>query len=165
MKEYGIFYGTNSGVTADVAQRIGKALGVDAADIHDVSKTPVSETGNYKTILLGSSTWGDGDVQDDMEDFLGALRSLDLAGHRIAVFGVGDENMSHTFCNAIGKMAKVAELTGAQVMGAFNTDGYTFDHSDGEKPGGILPGLAIDETNHPDYTDRRIEQWVAELKK
>lgn len=160
MKKYGIFYGTNSGVTADVAARIGKALGVSAEDIHDVSRTAPSAVGDYSTIILGASTWGDGDVQDDMQDFLNGIRPLDLKGHKIAVFGLGDENMSDTFCNAIGRMSEAVKATGAGLIGSFNTDGYTFSHSTGETAGAVLPGLAIDETNHPEYTDRRIAEWI-----
>lgn len=164
MKDYGIFYGTTSGVTADVAARIAEALGVPDDDIHDVSNTKPSAVGDYKTIILGASTWGDGEMQDDMQDFMQGVRALDLSGRRVALFGVGDENMSETFCNAIGQMADMVKETGAELVGAYNTDGYTFSHSEGETAGAVLPGLAIDETNHPEYTADRIKAWTKALK-
>ena len=41
----GIFYGSSTGTTAEVAEKIAKQLGVDAADVYDVAKVgPVSYT-------------------------------------------------------------------------------------------------------------------------
>ncbi len=61
----GIFFGSTTGNTESVAQEIAQTLGIDAADIHNVGTTDASEVQNYDTILLGSSTWGCGDLQDD----------------------------------------------------------------------------------------------------
>ena len=38
MKKYGIFYGSATGTTARIADKIGKELGVPQEDIIDVSK-------------------------------------------------------------------------------------------------------------------------------
>ena len=45
MKTTGIFYGSTTGTTADVARRIGKELGVADADIHDVADTAPDQLG------------------------------------------------------------------------------------------------------------------------
>ena len=57
MKKTGIFFGSSTGYTADAANRIGRALGIDMADIHDVANTAPSRVGDYDVILLGCSTW------------------------------------------------------------------------------------------------------------
>lgn len=40
--------------------------------------------------ILGSSTWVSGDLQDEWYDAFGILKSSDLSGKAVAVFGCGD---------------------------------------------------------------------------
>ena len=154
MKKIGIFYGSTSGYTADVANRIAKALGVEAKDVYDVSVTAPSALGGYDTILLGSSTWGNGDIQDDFADFLDGIEALALPGKTVAVFGCGDENMGDTFGAAIGKIYDRMRRTGAELKGRF--EGYSSDK--------VFDGLIIDQMNHADLTDSRIKAWVETIK-
>lgn len=163
MKRIGIFYGSTTGATAEVARKIAAELGVADADLHDVADARPSDLGGYDVIILGSSTWGDGDVQDDMHDFLDGVKALSLKGVTAAVFGVGDENMSDTFCNAVGSIYDVLSQAGATMIGEFNTTGYDYNHTDADHDGKIV-GLLIDESNHSDLTDARIALWTDELK-
>lgn len=104
MKRFGIFYGSTTGTTEQIANIIANKLGSEETDVYDVSKTAPSKVGDYDVILLGASTWGDGDLQDDMHDFLDGLAALDLSKKYVGLFGCGDESMSNTFCNAVGEM-------------------------------------------------------------
>ena len=54
----GIYYGSSTGNTEAAANDIAAALGVDAANIHNVGDTDASTVADYDTLLLGSSTWG-----------------------------------------------------------------------------------------------------------
>ncbi|MCC8036645.1 MAG: flavodoxin [Bacteroidales bacterium] len=164
MKRIGIFYGSNTGTTADVAKRIGKALGVAEGDIHDVEKTAPSVVDAYDLLILGTSTWGNGDLQDDWEDFVAGLSAMSLPGKQIALFGCGDETMSDTFCSGVGELYDRIKDTGAEFIGKFDTIGYNFDHSDAVGDDGVAIGLLLDEVNHPDLTDPRIAGWTATLK-
>lgn len=159
MKKTGIFYASNTGTTAEVASRLGKILGIADSDIHNVADTAPSALGDYDTIILGSSTWGNGDLADDMYDFVDGAQSLDLHGHRIAFFGCGDESMSDTFCDAVGKLYFKMKDTGAKLIGEYPADGYTFDHSEATD-GNTMRGLVLDEVNHPEYTERRLQAWA-----
>lgn len=163
MDKIGIFYGSTTGNTAEVAKMIAEQLGVADADVHDVAKTAPSAVAPYSLIILGSSTWGDGDLQDDFSDFLDGLAAVDLKGKRVAIFGCGDESMTDTFCNAVGTIYKRMQPTGATFVGSFNTDGYEFDHSDAVVDG-KAEGLLIDQVNHPEMTTERVKEWCAELK-
>ena len=129
MKTIGIFYGSETGTTADVARRIAKELGVSDADIHDVAKSSPVKLGDYDVLLLGSSTWGAGDMAQDWYDFIAGAQALDLAGKQIAVFGCGDESMSDTFCDAVGEIYDKMKETGAEMIGHFNGDGYDYTSS------------------------------------
>ncbi|MDE6301414.1 MAG: flavodoxin [Muribaculaceae bacterium] len=160
----GIFYGSTTGTTADIASRIAKALGVAEEDVHNVAEVRPSELGKYDFIILGSSTWGDGDLQEDWGDFIDAVEAMALDGKKIALFGCGDESMTDTFCNAVGEIYDRVKGTGATIVGAFNTFPYEFNHSAAVKVEGAgAVGLLIDEVNHADVTDKRIAEWVKTL--
>lgn len=162
----GIFYGSSTGTTADIAKRIAKELGVADADVMDVSKVGPSKMGDYDLLVLGSSTYGSGELQDDWYDMLDGAEKLDLTGKKIAVFGCGDESMSDTFCNAVGIIYNRMKQTGATMVGTFNTYPYEFDRSEAVPvQGGEAVGLLIDEIDHPEATDKRIKEWCEILKK
>lgn len=163
MKKIGIFYGSTTGTTEEIANKIAQKLGVDKADVHNVADTAPDKVGEYEVLLLGSSTWGDGELQDDWYDFLDGLQALDLKGKEIAVFGCGDESMSDTFCNAVGIIYDRLQGTGAKFIGDFNSDGYSYDATKADV-GGKIVGLLIDETNHPELTDKKIADWCAEIQ-
>lgn len=164
MKRYGIFYGSTTGSTEDVAHRIAKRLDISDSDIHNVASTAPSAVADYDVLLLGTSTWGSGELQDDWYDFVAGMRELDLKGKQIAIFGVGDESMSDTFCSAVGKLYEELQPTGAEFIGAFPDDVYHFDHTDADVDG-VVVGLLLDETNHPDLTDGRIEKWTEQIRR
>lgn len=164
MKRTGIFYGSTTGTTADVARRIGTLLGVADADIHDVASTSPVALGGYDVLLLGSSTWGNGDLEDNWYDFVDGAQVLDLSGKKIALFGCGDESMADTFCNAVGTLYERFKDTGAEFIGEFNADGYTFDDSSA-RDGATMRGLVLDQVNHPELTDARLKTWTEQLKK
>lgn len=159
MKKYGIFYASATGTTADIATRLGKLLGIDATDIHNVADTAPSALGDYSTIIIGSSTWGDGELESDMYDFIDGAQALDLKGHRMAIFGCGDETMSESFCNAVGTLYFKLKDTGAEMIGEFPAEEYHYNHSDATD-GSTMRGLVLDQVNHPEYTDRRLRQWA-----
>lgn len=163
MKEYGIFYGSTTGTTREIAEKLASILGVDSADVHDVADTAPDAVGDYRVLLLGSSTWGSGELQDDWYDFLKGLEVMDLKGKKVGVFGVGDESMSDTFCNAVGIIHNALKSTGAEFIGAFPDNVYTFEHSDADEDG-VAVGLLLDETNHSELTDSRLAAWAAEIK-
>ena len=102
MKKIGIFYGSTTGVTEKIAKRIGEALGVPPENVFNVKETSPSKVGDFDVLILGSSTWGSGELQEDWYDFLDGLQALSLKDKEIAIFGCGDENMSDSFCNAVG---------------------------------------------------------------
>ena len=163
MKKIGIFYGSNTGMTAEVADEIAALLGVAKDDIHNVAKSAPSEVAPYDVLLLGASTWGNGELQDDWYDFIDGLETLDLKGKKIALFGCGDETMSDTFCGALGEIYSRLQNTGAAFVGAFDANVYEFDNSPAFIDG-VYVGLCLDQVNKEELTAPRIKEWVAKLK-
>lgn len=165
MKKIGIFYGSSTGTTEGIANRIAEKLGVAESDIHNVASASASDAAAYDVLLLGSSTWGAGDLQDDWEGFLDSLKGENLSGKLVALFGCGDSaSFGDTFCDAIGTIHDALAGTGCQFIGAVDAAGYSFDESTACKDGKFV-GLALDEMNEDDKTDERINNWVEQLKK
>ena len=160
----GIFYGSTTGTTAEIARKIAQEMGVTESDIHDVANTSPVKLADYDLLILGSSTWGHGEVQDDWYDFLDGAEALDLKGKTIAIFGDGDETMSDTFCAAMSVLRRRMESTGATFTGEFPASTYTFESSPAMLPDGNMVGLALDNVNHANLTPERISQWVKTLK-
>ena len=138
----GIFYGSTTGVTEAVAERIAKKLGVASADVHNVGSATAADAVGYDALLLGTSTWGAGELQDDWYDFLDQLKCQDLTGKKVALFGCGDSSsFSDTFCSAMGEIHDGLAATGCTFVGQVDASGYTYDDSAAES-GGKFVGLA-----------------------
>ncbi|MCM1293883.1 MAG: flavodoxin FldA [Bacteroides sp.] len=163
MKKTCIIYGSTTGTTKAVAEKIGKLLEVDGNDILDVATIAPSKLADYDVLVLGTSTWGAGDLQEDWYDFIDGASALDLRDKTIAIFGCGDETMTDTFCAAVGTLYEKFKSTGAKMTGAFDADGYTFNNSSAYIDGQYV-GLLLDEVNHPELTDLRLRRWTSQLK-
>ena len=163
MEKIGIFYGSTTGITESVAYRLAELMHVKKEDLHDVARSKPSEIGQYDLLLLGSSTWGSGDLQDDWYDFLDGIETLDLKDKTIALFGCGDQSMSDTFYNAVGTIYHRLQKTGATFYGAFEAGDYTFDKSTAFINGKSI-GLLIDDVNEPEKTENRLNHWVELLQ-
>ena len=162
MSKIGIFFGTSTGTTESVAQQIAEQFGVE--DVFNVGEVAADKLSEYDVLLLGSSTWGSGDLQDDWYDFLEAAKDLDLSGKKVAIFGCGDSSsFSDTFCGAMGTIYNDLQGTGCEFIGAVSTDGYTYDDSEAVVDGNFV-GLAIDDVNEDDKTPERIQAWVEAIK-
>jgi len=121
----------------------------------------------YDVLFLGSSTWGQGDVQYGWVDILLELdeSDMDLSGKKVAFFGAGDaKKHGEHFCSALGKLYKSFTAKGAKAIGFVDASEYDFESSlaliDGK-----LCGLAIDEHNESNKTSDRVESWIESLKK
>ena len=162
MKKTVIIYGTSTGTCEDLASRIGTKLGVDnVINVTDLDNSVIADNDN---LLLGTSTWGAGEVQDDWYDGLKVIKNADLSGKTVALFGCGDsESYPDTFVGGMAEIYNAAKQAGANVIGAVTTEGYTFDDSESVVDGKFV-GLALDEVNEDSKTDERIDDWVAEIK-
>ena len=78
MKKMGIIYGSSTGTCESIAQTIAEKLGVASVDVIDASKITTEKVGGYDILLLGTSTWGDGELQDDWYDAIKTVKTADL---------------------------------------------------------------------------------------
>ncbi len=163
MSKIGIYYGSTTGNTQEVAEEIAKKLSVSNADLHDVANANANFSA-YDVILFGSPTLGFGDLQDDWESYIDKVKSSNLEGKTVALFGCGDSSSySDTFGDAIGKIYNILKDKGCRLVGQVDTEGYTYDDSEAVVDGKFV-GLLIDNDNEPDMSEERINNWVEALK-
>lgn len=164
MQNTGIFYGSSTGNTKAAAKQIQKELGTDSIKMFDVINAKASDLEQFSNLILGASTWGIGDLQDDFEEFMSELKSANLEGKKIAIFGYGDQDgYADSFVDAIGEIYETLESKGCEIVGKIPTDGYEYDESRAEVEGQFV-GLPLDEENQSDLSDERIDKWIAQLK-
>jgi flavodoxin I len=158
-----IIYGSTTGNTEAAAERLKDAL----SDVGEVTLANITEgldaAADADVVLLGASTWGMGDMQDDWVGYED-LDGLDLTDKRVAVFGMGDQTCyDNTFVEAIGVLADAATKAGGTLIGAWATDGYECTESFAIRDGKFV-GLPLDEDNQSELTQQRIADWAAQLK-
>lgn len=161
MKKTVIIYGSTTGTCEGLASRIAAKLGV--TDVVNVAKLDGSVIDGAENLILGTSTWGSGDLQDDWYDAIESLKGANLAGKTVAIFGCGDSlSYPDTFCGGMAELYNAAKAAGATVIGSVPTDGYTYLDSASIVDGQFV-GLALDEDNESGKTDDRIAAWVAKI--
>ena len=157
-----IFFASSTGNSEEIANKIASALG--EIEVFDLAGTKIEKINDYEKVILGGSTWGDGELNDDWEDAWGDFCKLDLSNKTIALFGLGDqESYSDEFCSALGIIYEQINKSGAKIVGFTSTDGYYHDASKAQIDDKFV-GLIIDEDNQSDLTDERINNWVNEIK-
>jgi len=163
MARIGIFYGSSTGNTEVVAEKI-KALFGDDADLHNIDSASKMDIENYEYLIFGTSSWGIGDMQDDWEDFIDTLDEVNFSKKKVALFGLGDQvNYTDSFVDGMGGIYDTI-YDRVDIVGSWPRDGYTSHETAAQKNGKFI-GLAIDKENQADQTDTRIKEWVEQLRK
>ena len=146
MKKTVVVYGSSTGTCQSIAESIANKLGVESIDVANLNADVIAENEN---LLLGTSTWGAGELQDDWYDGVKVLKDAGLGGK--------------TFCGAMAELYNAAKEAGATLVGEVSTDGYTFDDSEAVADGKFV-GLALDDVNEDDKTEGRIDAWLEAIK-
>ena len=96
MKKTLVVFGSSTGNCENFAEIISKKINADVVDVNNINAEKLAE---YDNLILGTSTWGSGEVQDDWYDGIEKLKQVDLNGKTVALFGCGDaDSYSDTFC-------------------------------------------------------------------
>lgn len=111
-----IVFASMTGNTEEMADAIAEGLkeaGIEPV-VKNVIDTNAEEITHYDGILLGSYTWGDGDLADDFLDFYEEMDDIQLNGKKAAVFGSCDSSYSEYGAAVDTLVTKLKEL-GAEV--------------------------------------------------
>jgi len=151
------------GNTESKAREIVKYLGEGKAEAIDITEFEPEKIKIYSALLLGASTWGFGELQEDWENCLNQFKGLNLTGKKVAFFGCGDqESFPDTFVDSLGLIHEELKHTGAQFIGTCSAEGYSFNDSKALIEGSFI-GLPLDEENQPHLSSERIKNWVTSL--
>jgi len=128
-----VAYATMTGNTSTVAETIQQHLitklpeaQVKLLDMADLNPVDLLD---YDLVILGSSTWDDGDVNQVAREFLERLNSgeTDLAQPKFAIFGLGD-SFYPEFCKAADVLKiNISEHKGQVVGELLRLDGFPDD--------------------------------------
>lgn len=156
-----VIYGSTTGTCQAIADKVADKLGCEALNVQNLDESVVNDNVN---LILGTSTWGAGEMQDDWYDGVKVLQAADLSGKTVALFGCGDaESYGDTFCGGMGELYNSIKDSGATFVGQVSADGYTFDDSEAVADGQFV-GLPLDDVNEDDKTDERIDTWISSFK-
>ncbi len=165
MKRIGMFYGKEAVKTSSVAQQISAAFRDKHIDIIPVEEATPKDFEKYTNIIVGASTWFDGELPTYWDEALPEVGSSRLKGKHVAIFGLGDQvNYPENFLDGVGLLAEAFEAAGATIVGQTEPDGFHFERSRALRNGKLL-GLGIDIENQSDQTASRIKAWTDQLMK
>jgi flavodoxin I len=172
MEKIGIFFGTETGTTRLIAKKIQKKLGDAIADKPvNVNRITPEALLQYDALILGTPSYGVGDIpgksagclESNWEEFLAGMGQPDFRGKRVALFGLGaQERYSDRFCSSLKKLHDYFKGHGAEMIGDWDAEGYTFAHSASLVEGRFV-GLVLDQRTQGMYTDERIDRWLQQV--
>ena len=112
-----IVYGSSKGHTGRIARLVAETLGESgfSVAVKNVFEARPSELVEYPYVILGSSTYGQGDLQRDFLDFERGMDELDLDGIKAAVFGSGNCRYQY-FAEAVDILEAKLRIQGARLL-------------------------------------------------
>lgn len=165
MKKTAIVYSFNTKKSGKIAEKIKAEFNDDAIEMVNAEEISEEIFTAYDQLILGVSTWFDGELPNYWDEFVPAIEDMDLKGKKFAIFGLGDQKgYPENFQDGMGLMAEILEEQGAKIVGYTSTKGYTYERSRAERDEQFV-GLSIDMENQSAKTNTRIADWVKELKK
>ena len=160
--EVGIFFGSQTGNCEALCQSIHDHLGEGV--IQNVSDVSSDDFEKFDLIILATSTWGSGDLQDDWDIQLSEIETANLENKFVAFVGVGDqEGYGETFCDGVGIIYDAIKDKKFNHIGLWPIEGYEFEGSTALRDGLFL-GLILDIENQDDLSEKRIKTWVHQLR-
>jgi flavodoxin I len=103
-------------------------------------------------------------MHSDWERFIDKLVETNLESKKIALFGLGDQKLyPESFVDGMGTIFCRLPFK-HNVVGLTSTRGYNFYYSTAEKEDKFV-GLAIDDDTQPELSQKRITDWVKQIKK
>lgn len=169
MEKIGIIYWPKDGSVEKIAKQIYDKIDTINVDIFDILSIEVTDLVNYDCLIMGGSTvgaevWQDAQANNKWNIFFHELDKLNLKNKDVAIFGLGNQILyPNNFVDGMALIRDEFEKRGAQIIGHWSTEGYTFTDSLAVENEEFI-GLVIDEDQQADLTEKRIEGWIAKIK-
>lgn len=152
------------------ARLIAGQLSDYAIEVHSLNAIKALDLPFYDLVIVGGSTVG-ADIWENAADnnlwfdFFARLDSARLDEKPVAIFGLGDQVLypGH-FVDGMRVIKNEFDRIGATLVGRWPTDGYDFTDSESLEEDKFI-GLALDEDQQPELTEKRIHDWAAQIIK
>jgi flavodoxin I len=97
-----IVYASVSGNTKELAEELYQLFLLQSVEIsfYSIEEFCVADLCHYDAVVIGTYTWGNGDIPREMRQLYKAFESLDRKDMTTAVFGTGD-SCYPMFCGAV----------------------------------------------------------------
>ncbi len=169
MAKVGIFFGTDTGNTRRIAKDIATTLGATVADKPvNIRNASVEDLLQYSVLILGTPTYGEGELPgldfgtptESWAEFLPKLDGHDFSGKTVAIYGLGNQkSYPDDFISAVYYLHEQFNRCGANLIGTWSTEGYTFKRSKAVVSDRFL-GLALDQENQKELSKDRLAAWL-----
>ena len=119
-----VVYASSKGRTARIAKLVVDALAAKGVPVvlKNAFEARPEELLGYRYVVLGCSTYGQGDLQRDFVEFERGMDNLDLTGTKAAVFGSGNSRYAY-FAEAVDILeAKLKILNARLLLPSFRQD-------------------------------------------
>ena len=129
-----IIYGSSKGRTGRMADILREELEARSIPfvLKNVFEAAPAELTDHAFIVLGSSTYGQGDLQRDFLEFERGMDDLDLTGIKAAVFGSGNSRYAY-YAEAVDILEAKVKIQGARLVHpSFRQDMMTGSPEDDE---------------------------------
>ncbi len=172
MTTIGIFFGSDTGSTRKIAKQIADHFGALAAKPVNINKASAADLAAFDYLILGTPTLGEGQLPgmgancggESWEEFMPQFDGLDLAGKKVALFGLGDQaGYPGQFVNALGELFDAVEGCGGEVVAPWPVAGYSFSASTALLDDGHFVGLVLDQDNQRELSDSRLHSWLTSV--
>lgn len=169
MEKIGIIYWPKDGSVEKIAKKIYEKIDKVNVNIFDILSIEATDLVNYDCLIMGGSTvgaevWQDAEANNKWNIFFKALDKLNLKDKEVAIFGLGNQILyPNNFVDGMAVIHDEFKKRGANIIGSWPTEGYTFTDSLAVKNDKFI-GLAIDEDQQEELTDDRINSWLGQLK-
>ncbi|QZT37718.1 flavodoxin domain-containing protein [Halosquirtibacter xylanolyticus] len=155
--------GKNTQKVAEILQEM-MPDGISLESI-DIDKSDGSELKDYKHLIMGLSTWFDGEIPFYWDEFLPSIEDQSFKGKKVAIYSLGDaKNYPDNFCDAIGVLSEWLEKRDAKIIGCVSTKGYHFDTSyyiDNDE----FKGLPVEFNVEDSDWERKLSDWSKQILK
>lgn len=147
-----VLFGSQSGNSETLAKKVGREASARgfAPRVAGLESVNAADLKQESTVLIITSTWGEGDMPDNAAGFWDGLNqngsSPNLAGVKFSVLALGDRNYGDTFCLAGRKLdQRLTELGASRLVERVDCD-VDYDAPAAEWMAGVFEALGARES-------------------
>jgi flavodoxin II len=148
-----------------IQAELNRLFDASVVEMFNIKDVALKQAEAFDVLIFGISTWDFGELQEDWESSWEDIKTLQLAGHTVALFGLGDQyGYEDWFQDALGMLHDELAVLQCDFIGYWPNTGYEFKHSKGlTEDKGYFVGLSLDDENQYELTDERVAQWCDQL--